>query len=535
MSNVNIRTRLAQILGVEDSPAWEVVDSISEKGLYMVHYRPDADMSRFGHLRGIVVDAIAGTMVCQSFGFTRTVVAPQYLVPQPDGVLRLNDTTGLPLEIPVDASFAIKLGFEGTVVRVFKHRGVVYRATHRRLDITNSRWGQSKTFLEMYAELGGPSDDELFNPLSAYSPFCHIFLLVHPDVLVATKQQVGPGYIAYLGARQMWTTDYASCPYKQTPAEGGLFVPVAEFEADPRPDAGFIDPTLRAPESRDTFPEVITTPFLYAPRNISFEEANHHLQFGFYAPYELAGDARTLPGESVMIYTGDQLVKVQSWSYTFRVDMRNNDPNLAHQFFALISGSYIDTATQEGFARYLQRFPLYTPFSQSSLRETIIQNGPLVAWPQDSNALMNPMIVSTKDDRLYNIFIAYLMAVPLHRQLEVIDIYERFILERGSVVDWLNMVAANADPTIEVSARARQIVTLARTGAEKRVDRGDVLSRRGKPLTFQEMVRDNIRNLISKEEGTSLYRLVRAMKQSRETPAAAVGPLTVADFLPKSA
>lgn len=510
MATGSIRARLAEILNVEDSPAWEVVDSLPDQDLYMVHYRPDADMKRFGHLRGVVVDAAAGTIVCRSFGFTRTVVS-DFLLPSPDGVLSLLDTTGLPLEVPVDTTFALTLSFEGTVVRVFKHRGIVYRSTHRRLDITNSRWGQSKTFLQMYAELGGPSDHALFDAASAYSPYCYVFLLVHPDVLVATKQHVGPGYIVYLGVRQVWTP-----------------------EAHPYPEAE-VDAVVRAPATVEVFPAVITQPFIYAPRNISLDEANHHLNFGFYAPYaELTADVRTRPGEAVMIYTGDQLVKVESSSYNFRVGMRGNDPNLAHQFFVLANGSYIDTSTPEGFTRYVQRFPLYAPYDQASLRATIAQHGPLVVWPQDSRTELNSTLVETKDDRLYNIFIAYLMAVPLHRQLEVIDVYERFILERGNVVDWLTGLANNADPTVELPVRARQIITLARRAAERRVEQGDVLSRRGRTMSFQDMVRDSIRNLISKEEGASLYRLARALKQSREEPKPVVPPLTVGDFIPKT-
>ena len=129
-----------------------------------------------------------------------------------------------------------KLGFEATVMRVYKHDGKVYHSTHRRLDASRSRWGASITFGDMYVQLGGPSNDVLFDEKKAYSPFCHIFLMVHPDILIATKANVGTGYLVYLGPKKMWNID--SSPYPLEQVDTVVHLPVGTTElpvAPPKP------------------------------------------------------------------------------------------------------------------------------------------------------------------------------------------------------------------------------------------------------------------------------------------------------------
>lgn len=515
-SMTDVKQTIANILAIENSDSWEITSSIPEKNLYLIHYTQDADMKKFGDLRGVVVDIEARTVVCRSFGFTPTAEVDKLEI-APDGKYRIADIYGIQHVIDPQ-SLRIKLGFEGTIMRVFKHDGVVYHSTHRRLDASRSRWGDSISFLEMYHQLKGPSDDDLFSPNSKYSPYCYIFLMVHPQVLVTTKQDVGTGYMVDLGPKQMWSLDPATCPYKQTEADG---TPVtSNFDDDVRPNAGWIDPRLRMPYSVDHLPAVIKTPVLLNPTNLTLEEANRHLTNGFYeslgseTPENL--DPRLWPGEFVMLYKLNEqkqitgLLKVQGISYSWRSTIRGNDANLYHRFFYLLNKSYIDTLRPEGRDAYLKSFPLLTRYSVEAIQETLASKGSFVVWPQ----LAGDVSINTKDDRLHNIWEAYLMSVPLNRQIDVSNMYPQFIRDRANVVEWIRQLDDEETElnNPDVPRRARQIIAEARKYAQQRQATGQNLSRNGKRMGVRLMTKDNIRNLISKEEGSSLYRLVRDMK-----------------------
>lgn len=198
MSNDDTRTTISAILDIENSAAWEVISSDPDQHLYMVHHKPEADLSKYGNIRGIVVDTNAKTVVCRSYGYTPTVISNE-LKPV-DNELILTDEMGFNHTLNTEKCL-FKTGFEGTLINVFKHNGVVYRTTRKRLDAGKSRWGNSKTFMEMYWSLGGPTDEMLFDPESKFSPYVHSFIIVHPDVLIVSKDNIGEGYLVYLGVK----------------------------------------------------------------------------------------------------------------------------------------------------------------------------------------------------------------------------------------------------------------------------------------------------------------------------------------------
>jgi hypothetical protein len=516
-----VKRVIADILKVPLSDAWDIYSDQPDKHLYLVHYNSDANMSRFGELRGIVVDTLARTKVCQSFGYT-PVVTQGKLSPDEDGdnkTLRLIDVNQQEHILPLD-NLTMKLGFEGTVMRVFKHDGVVYHSTHRRLKPSNSRWGDSISFLEMYEKLQGPADDVLFNPESAYSPFCYIFIMVFPTILVATKQAVGPGYLVYLGARQMWSTDYETCPYKQTEENGELLVTSEAFELDPRPNAGYIDPNLYEPPFIQELPAIITTPVIFHPFNLDLASVNKHLRYGFYDPFDDSTlDPRLGTGEFIMLYVNEtkntllipenlQLIKVQSKAYQWRSEMRDNNPNLRNRMFQLLNGSYIRTETPEGYSDYVSRFPLMTPYSPESIIKLISEN-PLIVWPQEEGEVP----LNTPEERYANIWRSFLMAVPLNRQLLVAELYSQVLEERNQVIAWLQAVDAADDLNNEnLSERAKGLIKAARNRAQLRTDRGENLTRDGRTLSLESLSQATLRKFIYNEEGSSLYNLVRTMK-----------------------
>lgn len=495
-----MKKQIAEILGIELSNQWEITDGHPDEGLYLVHYTSESDLNQYGHIRGLVVDVEAKTVVCRSYGFTPTAIQDELKV-EVDGKYHIPDIYGN--EHVVDPSrVQIKMGFEGTIMRVFKHNGNVYHSTHRRLTTTRSRWGNSIPFEEMYHQLNGPKDEELFNPASDYSPYCHLFLMVHPDVLNVTKDQIGSGYLVYLGPKQMWSVDLDTCPYKQLTETGepmGL-----NWGEDRRPNGGWIDDTLYLPQ---TLPEDNRgSPGTISPLNLNLEEANYHLRYGFYEKPEIEPiDQRIGTGEFVMLYKMNEagqiegLLKVESPAYQWRLEMRDNDPNLKHRFYQLVNGSYINTDTAEGMAFYRSRYPILHRHDYVDILSHLEREGPFISWPgQDVTEIKN------RDDRMYNIWMCYIISVPIHRQMEVALMYQELQRDRMDVIKWLQSLDVIENLDSIDSLRAQNIIKAARQLAHQKMS--------DSKSSMANLVKDIIRNFIFKEEGTSLYRLVKAMK-----------------------
>ena len=516
----DIKEEIADILGIENNDYWEIISSQPDHDLYMVHYTANADKKVYGHLRGTVIDVLAKTIVCQSFGFTPVVNQAELSI-DPRGDLDLTDIYGTRYQMPID-QVVIKQGFEGTVLRIFKHDGIVYHSTHHRLDGSRSRWGDSPTFLQMYQELNGPTNEELFNPDSCYSPYCYVFLMVHPALLLSSKQNVGPGYLVYLGSREMYSTDPELGPYRQS-----LETSLIDIH-DERPDAGYIDPELRDPaisqemQSRvyDEMPSQIESPFIFRPNDLSLDEANHFIRYGFYDSFDdIQLDSRLGIGEFVMIYYYDedgnllQLLKVQGPAYQWRTEMRDNNPNLYQQLYLLLNGSYIEAQNPDFRRQYAQLYPLLTPYSVEATQR-LIRRGPILIWPQDLSIDPAEIPLNEWEQRFRNIWQSYLVSVPLHRQEEVFRLYQSFFQDRDLVITWL--ITLNEEDDLlssneSISRRARQIITQARCLARDRTMVREGYGsdgRKGNGSIFT-MTEDNIRILILKEEGASLYRLVK--------------------------
>lgn len=475
---------IAKVLNIENSAAWEIVSSDPEHNLYMVHHRPEANLTDYGQIRGIVVDTRSESIVCQSYGHMPTVVSNEI---GPLGATMIDDNGTS--HIITDPTF--KIGYEGTMINVFKHDGIVYYATRKRLDSSKSRWGSSNTFLNLYQSLNGPTDEDLFDPFSDYSPYCHSFIIVHPDLLVASKDDVGDGFLVYLGYKQVFDTDYRMCPYKQVNEKGDLYISQEEFDNDKRVNAGWIDSTLHLPNI------VGKTIF---PKDLTLEEANKHLMFGFYDPSDMMSDKRMLPGEFVIVQMKNVTLRVESIAYHWRSTMRDNNPNLRHRFFQLTNDCRIaidGAATND-------KYPLFTPYDTNSIKQQLIEDGPYVVWPQDFLPTMND-----RESILYNIWLSFLNAVPLHHQQEVSSYLEYFYTKRYELIGWLLSLESTGvlDPVL-FSYRTIDLISAARKFAKSNKNKQ---IKDGKKLSVKEITKNNIKNFVMKEEGSSLYRLIREM------------------------
>src|SRR5579872_1446539 len=134
----DLKARVASILGIVESPAWRIIDQVPEDNLVLAHYDSEANLNQWGFLRGYIVDVKEGVVVCGSYGYSPTITV-SHLDPTEDGTLTLRDDFGNAYVFP-QGRYQLKRGFEGVILRVFKYRGKVYHASHRKINPVRSRW-----------------------------------------------------------------------------------------------------------------------------------------------------------------------------------------------------------------------------------------------------------------------------------------------------------------------------------------------------------------------------------------------------------
>jgi hypothetical protein len=483
VDNINIFTpayqgyaltqRLMDILDVPDY-GWSIVDYVNN--LYLVHYNDDetTDMSLVGHLRGVLVDVVAGCIIASSYGYTPTALTNNLLVDVNNNIV-LQDQNGYTHVF--NDKYVIKKAFEGVILRVIYHNGEVYHLTHKKIRPMKSWWGESPYFSTLFHEAGGPKDDELFDLTKKYSPLCYVFLVVHPTLLIATKQMVNKPYVVLLNINTMYND--TNCVY----------------------DVNDVDFNLNAHLTiSQESPSIVNDSYIHVPKMLTLDEANQHLQQGYYTD--------NVCGESLIMYKYNDLnqviniLKVNSVAYDYRFKLRNNDPNPYHQFFNLVHYSYQSLTYYPNYVNFVNKFMVYEDVDVDELKNIL-----------DTNQLLTlrqcQLTDEQKKNRLYllkQVWFNYLLSLPYHYQKQAINYYEQFLKEREDVIGWLQR---NTDLKSDKKwpERAVSLITSAKQTAQS-------LKANGKTKDVDQATKDVIRNFVHKEYGTSLYSLIKAMKNS---------------------
>lgn len=322
----------ARALNIPLVDDWDVFDQDAENNLVLVHTTEDADLRTYGWVKGIVLDTTTWKVVCQSFGASTTVslmmtraLAPAYAATRggpPKQVYRLTTDAGEYLELDANR-LTWADGYDGTLVRVWKHNGKVFISSHKRIHTERSGWAGSPSFRTLYLELGGPTD-ALFTE-AATCPVVYTFLLVHPALQTGSHVPLEAPFMLYLGEH-------------------------------------VVDRTAVVPPT----PTVLER--IRRPNELTLSEVNDRLVSGFL-PKEhsalLLEDPRLTHGEFVMCfeYTDDtksvinRCIKVCSDAYTWRTRMRDNDPNIEHLVFVVAGQKRRDFRVRSEAMEFNNRYP----------------------------------------------------------------------------------------------------------------------------------------------------------------------------------
>ncbi len=495
---------VASILGVdvEAYPAsWSIMDKHNE--LVLAHFNEKntlLDIAKYGHIRGTLIDLETRTVLDPSFGYTPVAVVNELQV-QNDNYTVV-DTKGYQYQYPV-AETEVKRLFEGVVFRVIWYKGQSYHISHRKVVPMRSRWGSSPTFLSMYTEAGGPTDDQLFNTSKPYSTTCYNFLIVHPSLLVGTRQDVKVPYVVHLMNFEM------------------------DLSSRPSSDIAVGTPTYK---SFDKISGIVANSFIHAPNPLSLAAANRHLESGYFQPVENT-DYRLKNGEGLIMYRvkdgqmiPSSLIKIHSSSFDWRVKMRGDDPNIAHQFYNLLDTAYPDVVLNkyssnssedkciDAWDQFQQKYMLLPKDGDRVLRELYELHNGVRTLPPHSQVLTREDFAS-KDDRIKLMWMNYLISIPPCVQQQALDVYNNFVIEREELVRWVCEINSRY-PDLQHAVlqyapyRLKKLIQDTRSIVQAEIKKGR------SNYTFEATVR----SLLHREVGTSLYMLIREMKRSQRPP-----------------
>jgi len=508
---------VAEVLGVPINNSWFIADIDKKNGLALAHYDPRYDMNDYGHIRGTVVDYLDSTVVSKTYGYTPIIVRPQ-LIPSVDGVITLDIEQNTRYFFKPDR-YKIYAGFEGSLMRVFMYNGKVYHTLYKQLNPTRYGWGKSKDFMTLFYELGGPSNDVLFDTTKKFSPWCFTFVISHKDLLVATKQDIrSDGYLVLLEVTKLWET----LPN----------VPPEEIDEELRMNFEYVE----------EMPSVITKPFIYKPKPLTIEEANRHLSHGYHQSV-VTFDNRLSMGEFVIMHRLDDagntidLVKVVSPAYAWRTSMRNNDPDLYRNFCRLTNFTHQTTNLPEEIISFSEYIPLLSLVPISEVKD-MLRTGPILTLPETNSS--DPKYQQSMQNargRLHNLWLAYILSLPLSRQKEVADYFETFIAGRDRLIKLIVALAMydnfdKRDFTTTYTKRMLDIVEEVKRRYIKVIEESKIpLDLQGsrryykrpvfKGATAEERKKNEMQRhtygIIMNENGSSIHKMVIAMNRARDS------------------
>lgn len=495
-----MKSKVSKILGLPMSIGWSVVDMY--KSLALVHY-DDGFEETFGELRGVVVDTDVGAVIAPSFGYTPTVIGSEIMVKNGNTVVVNEGQPDVDLPITIDdPNVKFKRVHEGVVFREFWYDGERYSITHKRLRPLKSRWGNSPFFLDMYKAAGYPSDEELFDTTKRFSTSCYSFLVSHPSLLVGTKQIVESPYLVFL----------------------------YHHVIDPKRPSEETAPGKMAFETTPEITGKVSTPFIHNPPSLTLEQVNKHLKFGYYDTFS-CDDYRMYTGEAIIAYKMDQgnvsyIVKINSPSYEHRCVMRGDNHNINHQFYALMNKitppiKYQNDANQEQekyIADFEKKFIVTELYDKEALLSIYNAAGTILTLPKSNRQELLNHILYDRDTRLRILWINYVLSLPPSSQKAGLDILDEYFSNRKKVTTWLQQIERTHKDinSTEYIDRVKTIITASRSLARSAMKGGANYTSRGREMNLGESIRNTIRNLINKEHGTSLYKLINAMKKEQQ-------------------
>ena len=518
---------LAPVLNV----LWDVIevypkDTTMKPQLALAHYNQDYDPYNRLHaplsrIRGIIVDLNTGAIVCDSYGHTQSLPCNEPLGENSDGTISVSTEITMYLnsfetapEENAKTNMGIRkfdkdktrlfLGYEGTMVRIFKWNNIVFFSTHRRINASASDWGGRRKFSDLYKELNGPDPASFFGD-EPYSPYCYMLLIAHNEMRLATS--TSDNRIIFIGMKKVWNeSDYSqeSGPY----AWAGEF-PVTILEGSEKSSPftvnnnhsliiqpsisvdianKFLFPSKFATEVPDSFVDVDGNQIPTSTKDneivVEYQLGGNEVNDIYFKGSGATTSDKLAGGDFIIIYTqsseGETLVyRLESPAFEYRVDITGNDPNLYHHFVVQMVNF-----TKADVEELSDKYPYY-----------VTENGQKMSLKE------------ARDRRTYWWSLFY-DAVPPSYKDEVDKFYKKYVTDVNHVAKFIKDEYLNLLPKLneEKSEERRRV----NPETQKRFD--DIRRIATNVRVEGQSPLQTILNLLYQETGKSLYRMMTTVK-----------------------
>ncbi len=412
---------------------WDILDV--NNNLALCHYKDEliselknsknnsVQFKNLLSLRGVIFDFVQKRIVCRSYGYTSSIVLDEI---NEDENIVVDDINGLPVTVDISTA-TFKTLYDGTVVRVYKHDGVMYKSTHKKIDISGSHFRKSDYFDVIFRRFFNDKTDEeimntIFDPEKDYSNFVHVFILDDPELQNSTKYPVGKGFLVYLSnfflegiKGDFFEIDEDNIELISEWRNTTEFCEVSSFDANDNE----IVPTPPHPSlyENDIY---ITSSFNIPIANKILKTGYYNITPDFFSKLNDCNDKRILPGEAIICEYGPshsrRAVRIVPTSTNWRITLLDNTNNMYRQYIILLDyASPTKTVKdREGNVKYKYKdlFP-----------EVVVKN------PKDDLYVHN----------IRNITMCFSLAVPRFAQKESEKYLERFMSEFTSLVNFINI------------------------------------------------------------------------------------------------
>jgi len=264
----------------------------------------------------------------------------------------------------------------------------------------------------------------------------------------------------------------------------------------------------------------ITESLIHRPHNLSLEEANKHLRYGYFDRFEVK-DARLLTGEGVILchIVNNRVIdilRVHSTAFNWRLTLRGDDPNIYHRFCLLQNTVQKYNNTQDDYQRFCKNFIAFEPYDVNEIR-TELSQGPIVVLDPGSHEASQ---LFNRETRLHVMWLNFFLTLPASHQIEALDYLHRLEQDRIALASYLIEVERShvkQDPSkINLPHnRMAVILSMAREESKKKLH-DPLLTRKGQLPHMNDLIKSNIHNLVRKEDGGSFYAMTMALRSLKE-------------------
>lgn len=450
-----LKKTVSQMIGIYDEASWRITDF--DNGIVMINTLPELEKQGKRMYKGMMVDIVSGLIVRQGIKYNNCYTYDEL----PINAANMFVFGSKPIST---SGLEITKGIDGTYVSLTKINGIHNLSSNKNVNIIKNWYGDDHiTFEEIYKSLGGPDAsnppkemEAFFDDNTITFPYAFNFLLNSPKLQNSNRQKSSAGFLVYLGKTpfvypngNVWpnpkdlSNEAKESPYK---FYSDLNINTDELENDPRPNAGLILPEIFAavePKSTSELTIDNKEPYCHKIQNISIEEANAFLKYGFDDKVKCdeiypTTDKRLRSGEFVNIYNPatSHLYTIRSTANSYREKMNDDREGNSEAFLiGLLNYAFLNMSEREDIKTFYDAFPIINIKKVMELED--IDNIPI---PPNMKTFSDEIYIANSNNSndfeaqnrsieymMFNIWYCYMISISREKRIKVAPLYKNFI------------------------------------------------------------------------------------------------------------